>query len=582
MDSTAPETTLTEQPAAITGGTEATFRFASEAGASFECRLDDGAFASCASPVTYPDLAAGGHTFAVRSVDAAGNADASPAVHTWTVDLTAPETTLADRPADLTNSANATFTFTSDDSGATFECALDDGPFAPCAAPVELTGLADGEHTFRVRATDAVGNADASPATHAWTVDSAAPAITLTDQPDSLSNSSSARFAFTASEEATIVCKLDDAVEFTACQSPATFADLADGAHVLEIRAVDQAGNAGAAARYAWTIDTAAPATTIDAQPNATSAAREATFEFSADEAGTTFECRLDDAAFATCTSPATYNALGDGAHTFAVRATDAAGNSDASPATHGWTVDTTAPQTAIDDGPAGRVAQTTATFVFSANEDATFACKLDDGAFSACASPHQMSNLDAGAHTFEVRSTDLAGNADGTPAIAEWIVDTVPPVVTIEAAPAATTASTDANFTFSADEPATFECPLDGAAFSACPSPIDYADLRWAATSSASAPPTARATAASWPATPGPSCRLIRRHRRTIARAPAATTTDTSASFTFSADEPSSFECRLDDAAFTTCTSPNGLTGLELGTHTFRVRATDADGQQQ
>ena len=39
-------------------------------------------------------------------------------------------------------------------------------------------------------------------------------------------------------------------------------------------------------------------------------------------------------------------------------------------------------------------------------------------------------------------------------------------------------TASTTAEFTFSADESATFECALDGGAFGPCSSPAEYSGL--------------------------------------------------------------------------------------------------------
>ncbi len=64
------------------------------------------------------------------------------------------------------------------------------------------------------------------------------------------------------------------------------------------------------------------------------------TFAFSSSEAGSTFECSLDDAAFAACTSPHTSQVLGNGSHTFSVRAIDAAGNVDSSPAASSFTVD--------------------------------------------------------------------------------------------------------------------------------------------------------------------------------------------------------------------------------------------------
>ena len=94
--------------------------------------------------------------------------------------------------------------------------------------------------------------------------------------------------------------------------------------------------------------DTAAPDTTITDGPSGVTADSTPTFAFSASETPATFECRVDAAAFAPCTSPHTTAALPDGAHSFAVRATDAAGNLDATPATRELTVDTAKPQPAF------------------------------------------------------------------------------------------------------------------------------------------------------------------------------------------------------------------------------------------
>ena len=53
---------------------------------------------------------------------------------------------------------------------------MDGDQFRPCAAAGQsYPDLEKGEHTFAVRATDAAGTADPTPATHAWTIDAAAP-----------------------------------------------------------------------------------------------------------------------------------------------------------------------------------------------------------------------------------------------------------------------------------------------------------------------------------------------------------------------------------------------------------------------
>ena len=84
--------------------------------------------------------------------------------------------------------------------------------------------------------------------------------------------------------------------------------------------------------------DTIAPDTTIAKGPKAKSRKKKATFEFSSSEAGSTFECALNGAAFAPCASPATVRGK-RGKNRFTVRAIDAAKNADATPATYAWKV---------------------------------------------------------------------------------------------------------------------------------------------------------------------------------------------------------------------------------------------------
>ncbi len=89
-------------------------------------------------------------------------------------DITPPETFI---DSSDTDSSVATFEFSSNEVGATFECRLDAGLFVPCVSPYDTSILADGEHSFEVRATDLFLNTDASPATEVWTYESIPPTV---------------------------------------------------------------------------------------------------------------------------------------------------------------------------------------------------------------------------------------------------------------------------------------------------------------------------------------------------------------------------------------------------------------------
>ena len=131
-------------------------------------------------------------------------------IETVTVDRTRPQTTVDSNPAAITNQTGATFTFSSNDGGATFEVRLDGGAWIPNASPKLYSGLSDGPHTFDVRATDTAGNTDLSPATFAWTVDTAAPNTTITGNPSDPTNATGATFSFTSSEGgSTFECRLE-------------------------------------------------------------------------------------------------------------------------------------------------------------------------------------------------------------------------------------------------------------------------------------------------------------------------------------------------------------------------------------
>jgi hypothetical protein len=150
---------------------------------------------------------------------------------------------------------------------------------------------------------------------------------------------------------------------------------------------------------------------------------------FTGADPGETYSCRLDGAAWATCTSPRALSSLADGTHEFQVATTDSAGNRGVV-ATRTWTVDTVAPTSlpSITSGPANPGSVSTPAFDFGgAASGETYACAIDSGAFAACTSPFTSTALSDGSHTFRVALVDDAGNR-GTAATMTFVVDTTPP----------------------------------------------------------------------------------------------------------------------------------------------------------
>jgi hypothetical protein len=352
-------------------------------------------------------------------------------------DISPPNTAIISGPPNTTISTSASFGFSANESGSSFQCKLDSGPWEACSSPTAYSSLNIGSHSFSVRAGDGAGNFDASPATRTWTVralgDTTPPNTSIVSGPSGATTSTSASFGFSSTESgSSFHCKLDSAA-WDICGNSASFTSLPLGGHTVSVRAVDSAGNADPTpAVRSWTVqapgDTQAPNTTITSGPPATTTSTSAGFQFSSSEVNSSFECSLDSRPWGDCASPTSFGSLAAGAHAFSVRATDASGNTDTSPATRTWTVeaapDTTAPQTSISSGPTGTTSSTSAGFYFYSSESgSTFECRLDSESWSACTTPQDYESLEPGAHTFEVKATDSSGNTDASPATRTWTV---------------------------------------------------------------------------------------------------------------------------------------------------------------
>jgi hypothetical protein len=265
-----------------------------------------------------------------------------------------PSAVIDSKPPAATPATEATFAFHSVPAGAGFECRLGSEPFADCdSGTVTYAGpLAEGSHTFQVRASNA--NGTGSPASYTWTVDHTAPTASITSHPADPSPGTTASFRYSSSEPGSkFECRLKPVeAAFSACATqPKVYSKLADGEYEFEVRATDAAGNVQPVpTAFPWTVDnsladTTPPETSIDTRPPDPSSSSTATFTYTSSEPGSTFQCKLDESPFAACDPGGiTYTGLGNGPHSFQVRAIDSSENVDPSPAGYSFSVVLTLP----------------------------------------------------------------------------------------------------------------------------------------------------------------------------------------------------------------------------------------------
>ena len=160
--------------------------------------------------------------------------------------------------------------------------------------------------------------------------------------------------------------------------------------------------------------------------------------------------------------------------------------------------------------------------------------------------------------------------------------IDCDPPETSMDGGPMGTTGDTTPTFDLVSDEPSsTFECRVDGGAFSPCGTPFTTATL-----TDGSHTVEARATDQSGNTDPSPASRTLTVDttppETTITGAPKAKIKTKKKrvrlSFSFAADEAGTFECSLDGDPFSGCSSPF-TARVGKGLHSFEVRATDATG---
>jgi hypothetical protein len=176
-------------PPSLAGSRTASFEFtASKAGTQFQCRLDGGDFSPCTSPQQFGELPEGTHTFEVRAFDSKGNVDGTPAIYTWTIDVTAPAPRIASASGSAPSVQGSAGTASGDDGSVRVDLfsgsAASGSPVQTVVASRDGSGsfgaqfdrVAGGTYTVSARQSDAAGNSgSSSPVTFAVPGQASAP-----------------------------------------------------------------------------------------------------------------------------------------------------------------------------------------------------------------------------------------------------------------------------------------------------------------------------------------------------------------------------------------------------------------------
>ncbi|HWX27199.1 MAG TPA: Ig-like domain-containing protein, partial [Steroidobacteraceae bacterium] len=188
-----------------------------------------------------------------------------------------PDTTIGSGPTGIIGMSSATFVFHGSDTNDTFQCSLDGVPWAACTSPQQYTSLADGAHTFKVRAVNTAGEADPTPAEATWTVGTTPPAVTLTAPTDgSMTNNNVPTFSGTAGTNSgdSPAITVNIYAGFSAAGMPVQTltatahsgswsvpanAPLEDGTYTAQAIQHDEVGNVGESSADTFTIDTTPP-----------------------------------------------------------------------------------------------------------------------------------------------------------------------------------------------------------------------------------------------------------------------------------------------------------------------------------
>ena len=420
--------------------------------AGYQYQLDSGTWSGISMLQTnvFTSLSNAVHTVTVRILDRAGNtADASVS---FTMDNIVPSVSIS-APAvnSYTDLTSTTVVWSGSDSLSGvqgYQYSMDGAAWSSLSLGVSqgFTGLAEGDHTARVKATDNAQNFRVVSITvH---VDLTAPTLTISSPSEgSIFNSSTVTVSGSATDASSGVHGYEYRVDgqgwsVSSGSLSHVFSSLSDGSHKVEVRSTDNVGNSEIRS-VNFTADVTAPTLTITAPTAGQNFNLSSVLvSWTGSDLGTGlqgFRYKIDTGVWSSIdmTFENTFSSLAEQTHTVYVEAYDVAHNHVMASIT--FRVDTIAPTlsiTAPSNGLYVTVNSMTVTWTRSDLNSGIQGCSYSiDGLAWSSISFATVSNMFAGLtdgeHTADVRCFDNAGNIQ-TRSVS-FTVDTVDPTLSID-----------------------------------------------------------------------------------------------------------------------------------------------------
>jgi RHS repeat-associated protein len=427
--------------------------YATPVGTTLQCSMDGAAFSACTSPKSYSGLSEGSHTFVARAVDGSGTVDPTPFSRTFQVFDAA--TAAAKIP--LRDEFSRSEVPLAAEGWSKLYGAVDIGRVSPSGyeSGSSLSSAYWGPKEFSQEknglfVSAKVGEKASSAGQHlALWLDAPNPATERSGYEarfEGVNGSTSnykAEIAKWSAGSRTVLASTtgvslsnDDTIMFAASGLHLTLWSNSGGSYAPLLKADESLfssynhGYAGVQASNAKGALYHFKAGYLDLEPPETSFVQKQPTRYEtklikitllSGEQNSTFECSMDNGAWTPCSSPAPYENLEDGPHTFRTRAIDQQGNVDPTPAVLNFEM-AVPPQTTITSAtPTYASHETPPSPTFTADDPkATFRCSFDvpGTPTTACTSPYTLpSNIAEGWHTFRVSGVDVHGNVDQSPA---------------------------------------------------------------------------------------------------------------------------------------------------------------------